>query len=245
MVMRQISPRRSQTPRLVLVVLLLLLSTLLMTVRPVAATNPFVDVPTSDPAYNAIDQLYALGVIKGYPTNPPTFGPGDKSVRAQMAALIGRAMGWDTGGTNPFTDRCVGASCIDDELWGFVAALASRNVAKGYDPTTYAPFDNVLQQQVILFISRAKVAKGDWAKQPDNSRVYPGSAGSTSDHQDIVTYVFYAGAPPDAPTTLETWSDVANDDVTITLTQPIGATDLLRTGGYSKTLTFTLSTTQP
>jgi Bacterial Ig domain len=50
---------------------------------------------------------------------------------------------------------------------------------------------------------------------------------------------------PDAPTTLETWNDVANDDVTVTLVQPIGASDLLRTGGYSKTLTFTLSTTQP
>ena len=51
--------------------------------------------------------------------------------------------------------------------------------------------------------------------------------------------------PTSAPTTLETWNGPANDDVTVTFVQPIGANDLLRTGGYSKTLTFTLSTTQP
>ncbi|WP_157592504.1 alpha-L-rhamnosidase C-terminal domain-containing protein [Solirubrobacter soli] len=38
---------------------------------------------------------------------------------------------------------------------------------------------------------------------------------------------------------------VSNDPVTITFAQHIGATDALRTGAYSKTLTFTLSTTTP
>ena len=38
---------------------------------------------------------------------------------------------------------------------------------------------------------------------------------------------------------------VSNDPVTITFKQSIGATDALRTGSYSKTLTFTLSTTTP
>jgi hypothetical protein len=33
--------------------------------------------------------------------------------------------------------------------------------------------------------------------------------------------------------------------VTVGFKQPIGANDPLRTGMYSKTLTFTLSTTQP
>ena len=38
---------------------------------------------------------------------------------------------------------------------------------------------------------------------------------------------------------------VSNDPVTITFKQHIDANDALRTGGYSKTLTFTLSTTTP
>jgi alpha-L-rhamnosidase len=48
------------------------------------------------------------------------------------------------------------------------------------------------------------------------------------------------------PTPLASWSaPVSNDAVTIGFRQSIGATDALRTGAYSKTLTFTLSTTTP
>ena len=43
-----------------------------------------------------------------------------------------------------------------------------------------------------------------------------------------------------------TWTaPVADDPVRITFEQHVGATDPLRTGAYSKTLTFTLSTTAP
>ena len=38
---------------------------------------------------------------------------------------------------------------------------------------------------------------------------------------------------------------MSNDAVTIAFQQAIGANDALRTGAYSKTLTFTLSTTNP
>jgi hypothetical protein len=49
-----------------------------------------------------------------------------------------------------------------------------------------------------------------------------------------------------APTQLLTYNGpVSNDPVTVAFRQHIGANDALRTGSYSKTLTFTLSTTQP
>ena len=38
---------------------------------------------------------------------------------------------------------------------------------------------------------------------------------------------------------------MSNDPVTIGFRQAVKATDALRTGAYSKTLTFTLSTTNP
>ena len=48
------------------------------------------------------------------------------------------------------------------------------------------------------------------------------------------------------PTSLLTYAGpVSNDAVTIAFSQAIGASDALRTGSYSKTLTFTLSTTTP
>jgi alpha-glucuronidase len=48
------------------------------------------------------------------------------------------------------------------------------------------------------------------------------------------------------PATVKTWSaPVSNDAVTVAFAQHIGAADALRTGAYGKTLTFTLSTTNP
>jgi hypothetical protein len=49
-----------------------------------------------------------------------------------------------------------------------------------------------------------------------------------------------------APTNLLTYAGpVANDSVAISFSQAVGANEALRTGTYSKTLTFTLSTTTP
>ena len=49
-----------------------------------------------------------------------------------------------------------------------------------------------------------------------------------------------------APVTVKTYTGpVSNDAVTIGFKQSIGANDALRSGTYSKALTFTLSTTQP
>jgi hypothetical protein len=55
------------------------------------------------------------------------------------------------------------------------------------------------------------------------------------------------GAPVSgSPLTLLTYSGpVSNDPVAISFIQSIGSSDALRTGGYSKTLTYTLSTTTP
>ena len=48
------------------------------------------------------------------------------------------------------------------------------------------------------------------------------------------------------PTSLLTYAGPkSNDAVTLNFRQVIGRTEALRTGTYSKTLTFTLSTTQP
>jgi hypothetical protein len=55
-----------------------------------------------------------------------------------------------------------------------------------------------------------------------------------------------AGAFAPVPATLLTWNaPVSNDALTLLFRQEIGANEPLRTGTYSKTLTFTLSTTNP
>ncbi|HEY8597682.1 MAG TPA: DUF4331 family protein, partial [Thermomicrobiales bacterium] len=66
----------------------------------------FSDVPSNDPAAEAIIQLASRGFIKG--TSPTTFEPGRPVVRAQAAALIGRTAGYTSAPAagNPFPDRC-------------------------------------------------------------------------------------------------------------------------------------------
>ena len=49
-----------------------------------------------------------------------------------------------------------------------------------------------------------------------------------------------------SPLNLLTWNGpISNDQLTLGFSQRVNANDALRTGTYSKTLTFTLSTTQP
>jgi hypothetical protein len=54
------------------------------------------------------------------------------------------------------------------------------------------------------------------------------------------------GAYQTMPAGLRFWgAPTASENVPVELKQPIGASDPLRSGTYSKTLTFTLSTTTP
>ncbi|MFN8536922.1 MAG: PQQ-dependent sugar dehydrogenase, partial [Thermomicrobiales bacterium] len=104
----------------------------------------FTDVPSTSPAHEAVEQLGSYGIIRGYGEAGcagqsliyPCFVPNDTSLRAQMAALIVRAMGW--GGeqaTNPFTD---GGDLVP-ALWNAVAILAAHDVAAGYGDGRFGP----------------------------------------------------------------------------------------------------------
>ena len=170
-------------------------------VRALFVARPsFSDVtPASTGAYDAIGQLAARAIIKGYEDG--RFGPTDLTLRAQMAALIARAMSWgNENPANPFPDR----NGVDDELWRSIAILASHGVAKGYGDGTYGTTDPVLNAQVISFVTRAMVAKGYWVAQPDNPAYYPNVLPNSGHRGDLATYVRYAGtvrgtaAPTDA-----------------------------------------------
>ena len=69
---------------------------------------------------------------------------------------------------------------------------------------------------------------------------------SVSDPGHLANGTFTLPSPLQVSLSKSTWTaPVSNDPVTIAFKQAIGANDALRTGVYSKTLTFTLSTTQP
>jgi len=73
-----------------------------------------------------------------------------------------------------------------------------------------------------------------------------GDASLTVDGGRLANGAFTLLEPLQISFSRSTWSaPVSNDAVTIGFKQHIGATEPLRTGAYSKTLTFTLSTTTP
>jgi len=179
----------------------------------------FSDVPSSYPYYQAIRQLAARRIVRGYNDGTGSFGPNDTVLRAQMAALIARGVDWelqDWG--NPFTDKCdppgSGSNCVDDALWRNVGTLNHYNVARGYtDPATCAPagvpcYDpraSVLYAQSISFITRAMVTKGYWAQQPTNTGIYGGVLNGTGHEQDATTYCHYVGPVPGASSCSASW----------------------------------------
>jgi hypothetical protein len=62
----------------------------------------------------------------------------------------------------------------------------------------------------------------------------------------LVNGAFALAQPLQGLGVIKTWTaPTSNEKVAITFKQAIGANDPLRTGSYSKTLTFTLSTTNP
>ena len=160
-----------------------------LTVGP-APTFP--DVPASHPYYEAITELAARGVIRGYQDG--RFGPDDTTLRAQMAALIARAMCWDLEDhDNPFPDQ----GSVDADLWRNVGTLAHYDVARGYEDGTYKPTDPVLYAQVISFITRAMVTEGYWQQETvDTPGLYPNVSVASGHRWDLLTYHKHAGAIP-------------------------------------------------
>ncbi len=176
--------------------------------------QPFSDLPAdsaqaqhpSQPLPSIVEQIRQLalrGYIRG--NSDGTFGPDSTTLRAQMAALITRPVGWELDRFDTsFTDR----GAVDAALWRNVSALAAYKVAKGFGDGTFNSMGPVLYEQVLLFISRAMQQKGYWVQQADNATYFPNLPGSSAaeqaDRRDIVTYVYYTqklGGVPDFPAT--------------------------------------------
>ena len=178
--------------------------------RAHSVTARFVAMPTfadladaSAAARIATAELAARGIVQGCDPAASSFCPTDDALRAQMAALIVRAMGWGGGNVPaPFSDR----GGVDDELWADIGILASHDVARGYGDGTFGTLGPILNAQAISFVTRAMVAAGRWQEQPDDATIYPDVPASSGHRQDLVTYVHYAGPVRGIPTATSDFS---------------------------------------
>ena len=116
-------------------------------------------------------------------------------------------------------------------------------VAKTYDASTTANVISTAGNAMLSVADPSATATGHLVNGsfslPQALTIKASSAGGTGG-------AFAPVGGSANPTTLLTYAaPVSNDAVTVAFQQAIGASDALRTGSYSKTLTFTLSTTNP
>ncbi len=173
-----------------------------------AAASPFPDVPAGASYAEAIQQLSARGVIRGYPDG--RFGPKDVLLRAQTAVTLVRAMGLaDQPVGRDFSDR----GATDLETWTAVRILAGRDIAHGFPDGTFLPAGALTRQQAISLVSRTMVALGFWVPQPATTRF----SDVAPDHQsDIDTYSAYVGAIPQTMVPQNTESGILGADASAT-----------------------------
>ncbi len=118
---------------------------------PAFAATP-ADVKGTD-YEGAVTRLVALGVIAGYPDG--NFGPNDSITRAQAAAVLVRALGFEATaeaakGVTKFSD-------VAANYWGagYINLAVSLNLIKGYGDGKFGPEDKVTYEQIVTMIVRA------------------------------------------------------------------------------------------
>jgi hypothetical protein len=182
-----------------------------------AARPTFTDMPASDPDYQAITTLAALGIVNPSGVNGSgQFQPSRDVARAEVTAFTARVFGWEREfHANPFPDKCdpTGQNCVDDRLWNDVAALKDYGVVGGYTDlatcaalgTTapcYDPRGAVLKVQVVSIVARAftKVPDlrptGFWDRLAANPAQYTNVPDAGSQRSDLTTYRANAGPIP-------------------------------------------------
>ena len=153
--------------------------------------------------------------------------------------------------------RVLDATNVDGDVNGTVPATLgltlgtpatfgafTPGLAKDYTATMTANVVSTAGDAALTVADPSSTATGHLVNGtfslPSALQVRASSAGSTGGG----AYANVGGSA--APTPLLSYAGpVSNDAVTVSFQQHIGATDALRTGTYSKTLTFTLSTTTP
>ena len=187
-------------------------------------------------AVNDIDALRALA------QQPES---GDAAARGQLLAKANELRQWmlalgadnetgTVGGTVPAT---LALSLGSAPAFGaFTPAIARDYETVGTATVTSTAGDAVLSVLDPSSVSTGRLVNGAYSL-PQALQVKATSAGALGS-----PYAALSGTP----LTLLTYSGpISNDAVTLGFMQRIGANDALRTGAYSKTLTYTLSTTTP
>ncbi|HEY3356353.1 MAG TPA: phosphodiester glycosidase family protein [Polyangia bacterium] len=121
---------------------------------PGAESAEFKDVSPTHWGYGAAVALHAAGITAGCSTSPPLFCPDCRLSRAQLAALLVRALGE--------SELRPAAPSFDDVppshwAFGFIERLRSLGITQGCsaNPPLFCPEESATRAQVAILLARA------------------------------------------------------------------------------------------
>ncbi|MCH5353957.1 MAG: S-layer homology domain-containing protein [Acutalibacter sp.] len=112
-------------------------------------TGSFVDVPTSQYYYSAVEWAVENGITAG--TSPTRFSPSKTCTRAEVVTFLWRAAGSPepTSTQNPFTDVPSGQYYTKAVLWA-----VERGITAGTSATRFSPSKTCTRGEVVSFLYR-------------------------------------------------------------------------------------------
>lgn len=122
--------------------------------------STFSDVAIDDPDRTYIEVAYELGIVNGYPDG--TFRPDAEISRAEMTAMILRAIGWEKlAQTTPVTKGVYpDQDTIGDWALGYAILAQKTGIIKGYPDGTFRPLDQTTRSQAAVLVARMLAAMG-------------------------------------------------------------------------------------
>jgi hypothetical protein len=198
-------------------------------------------------AYTCANAVTCVGTVpNGSPLDTSSLGVKNFSVTAtsESGAMSTAAVAYQV--VEP--DGSGGGNDVPPTLnlsLGTPSAFASfiPGIARDYTSTLVATITSTAQDNLLTVADNSNTNVGHMVNGdfPLPQRV---QVGATKTAEETPAFAPLGG--PGSPTPLLTYADpVSNAPAHVTFKQSIGASDPLRTGSYSKTLTFTLSTTNP
>lgn len=154
--------------------------------KPVVPSVQFADTQ-GHWASEAIGKMAGRGILKGYEDG--TFGPSKQITRAEFAAVVARAFGFEgTAATSPFKDAQLGKWYTEP-----VVNLYEKGIVTGRPDGTFGVNDSITNEEMAVMISRSLTAL---AVELEGERTYvPFKDADTisSFAQDAVKELYEAG----------------------------------------------------
>ncbi len=137
-------------------ILLFLLTVLMMTQTAYAEFNDISD----DPAKDKIEYLAQRGIVEGVGDN--LFAPQKKVTRAEFVSMINRAMGYNEGIVNEFSD-------VNNSDWYYndVNIAVNMGYINGYEDNTFKPNGFINHEQAVKILVEIYQSKYDLSPAGD------------------------------------------------------------------------------